>query len=64
MEPSPQTSSRTEEAIVNHELEGLLMNRETLRSGGVKREIADAVMMYLAVAVVVILSFPMMTYLA
>lgn len=49
---------------MNHELEGLLMNQETLRRGGVKRELTDTVVMYLTVAVVVIISFPMMTYLA
>ena len=49
---------------MNHELEGLLMNQKTLRKGGVWQEFAEAVLMYLAVPVVVVLSFSMITYVA
>jgi len=49
--------------IMNHELEGLLM-QELLKRGGVKRELAETGLMYFAVTVVVILSFPIVTYLA
>ena len=49
---------------MNHELEGLLMNQKTLRKGEIRWEFAQAVLTYLAIPIVVVLSFSIMTYLA
>ena len=49
---------------MNHELEAILMNQEMLERGGVKRELVETGLVYFAVTVVVILSFPIVTYLA
>lgn len=49
---------------MNHELEGLLMNQKTLHKEGIRWEFTEAVLTYLAVPVVVVLSFSLITYLA
>ena len=49
---------------MNHELEGLLMNQKTLRKEEIRREFARTVLMCLAVPIVVVLSFSLITYLA
>lgn len=49
---------------MNHDLGGLLMIQELLKRGEMKRELAETGILFFAVTVMVILSFPIVTYLA